>query len=145
MVPPACQADFLTLKVSSFWGTIKNLQYCQEYGIRLSGPKLGRQFKDNEKNKKVLREQRALERRDESTRIAVEGKFGEAKRRYTLDRIGTKLEETSETSIMMVFLVMNLMVVARRKAKAFFVSLIETIIEMIERLHFIPMTQFKAA
>jgi len=45
----------------------------------------------------------------------------------------------------MVFLVMNLMVVARRKAKAFFVSLIETIIEMIERLHFIPMTQFKAA
>ena len=22
VVPPACQADFLTLKVSSFWGTI---------------------------------------------------------------------------------------------------------------------------
>ena len=88
---------------------------------------------------------RVLERRDESTRIAVEGKFGEAKRRYTLDRIGTKLEETSETSIMMVFLVMNLMVVARRKAKAFFMSLIDTIIEMIERLNSIPMERFSAA
>ena len=105
------------------------MQYCQEYGIRLSGPKLGRPFKDNEKNKKVLREQRALERRDESTRIAVEGKFGEAKRRYTLDRIGTKLKETSETSIMMVLLVMNLMVVARRKVKAFFVALLDTLVE----------------
>ena len=111
----------------------------------MSGLKLGRPFKDNEKNKKVLREQRALERRDESTRIAVEGKFGEAKRRSTLDRIGTKLKETSETSIMMVFLVMNLMALVRRKAKAFFMSLIATIIEMIERLTFIPMERFSAA
>jgi len=78
-------------------------------------------------------------------RIAVEGKFGEGKRRYTLDRIGTKLKETSETSIMMVFLVMNLMVLARRRAKAFFVSLINTIIEMAERLSFIPMGLLRAA
>jgi len=125
--------------------TRENLRYCQEYGIRLSGPKLGRPFKDNEKNKARIRELRKIEREDESTRIEVEGKFGEAKRRYTLDRIGTKLKETSETSIMMVFLVMNLMVVARRKAKAFFVSLIDTIIEMIERLSFIPMWLLRAA
>jgi IS5 family transposase len=125
--------------------TRENLQYCQEYGIRLSGPKLGRPFKDVEKNKKKLREQRTIERYDESTRIAVEGKFGEAKRRYTLDRIGTKLKETSETTIMMVFLVMNLMVVARRKAKAIFVPLIETIIGMIERLNSIQIAPFRAA
>jgi len=125
--------------------TRENLQYCQEYGIRLSGPKLGRPFKEIEKNKKRIREQRKIEREDESTRIAVEGKFGEGKRRYTLDCIKTKLKETSETSIMMVFLVMNLMVLARRKAKAFFVSLFDKIIEMVERLYFIPMGQFRAA
>lgn len=124
--------------------TRENLQYCQEYGIRLSGPKLGRPFKDNEKNKEILRAQRRIERNDESTRMAVEGKFGEGKRRYTLDRIGTKLKETSETSIMMVFLVMNLMVLVRRKAKAFFVSLIDTIIEMVKRQSFIPMERFSA-
>jgi len=99
--------------------TRENLQYCQEYGIRLSGPKLGRLFKDNDKNREIRREQKRIEREDESTRIAVEGKFGEAKRCYTLYRIGTKPKETSETSIMMVFLVMNPMVLARRKAKAF--------------------------
>lgn len=122
--------------------TRENLQYCQEYGIRLLGPKLGRPFKEIEKNKKRIRERRKIEREDESTRIAVEGKFGEAKRRYTLDRIGTKLKETSETSIMMVFLVMNLMALVRRKAKAFFVSLIATITEMVERL---GLWQFRAA
>lgn len=111
--------------------TRENLQYCHEYGIRLSGPKLGRPFKDNDNNRERRREQKRIEREDESTRIAVEGKFGEAKRRYTLDRIGTRLKETSEISIMMVFLVMNLMVLARRKAKAFFVSLINAINELI--------------
>ena len=100
---------------------------------------------DSGKNKESIREQKRIEREDESTRIAVEGKFGEAKRRYTLDRIGTKLKEKSETSIMMVFLVMNLMVLARRKAKAFFVSLIDKIIEMAERLSFIPMELLRAA
>ena len=114
--------------------TRENLQYCQEYGIRLSGPKLGRPFKETEKNKKRIREQKKIEQEDESTRIAVEGKFGEAKRRYTLDCIGTKLKETSETSIMMVFLVMNIMVVARRKAKAFFVSLINALNELVMNL-----------
>jgi hypothetical protein len=125
--------------------TRENLQYCQEYGIRLSGPKLGRPFKDNDKNKARIRELRKIEREDESTRIAVEGKFGEAKRRYTLDRIGTKLKETSETSIMMVFLVMNLMVLARRKAKAFFVSLFDKVIAIIVRLVSGQMWRLRAA
>lgn len=111
--------------------TRENLRYCQEYGIRLSGPKLGRSFKGIEKNKKRIREQRKIERADECTRIAVEGKFGEGKRRYSLDRIGTKLRETSESAIMMVFLVMNLMVLYRRKAKAFFVALFDTVLEMV--------------
>ena len=125
--------------------TRENLQYCQENGIRLSGPKLGRPFKDTDKNRERRREQKRIEREDQRTRIAVEWKFGEAKRRYTLDRIGTKLKETSETSIMMVFVVMNLMVLARRKAKAFFVSLIDTVGELARRLYFIPIHQFVAA
>jgi len=79
--------------------TRENLRYCQEYGIRFSGPKLGRPFKGIEKNRALLRERRRIEREDESTRIAVEGKFGEGKRRYTLDRIGTKLRVTSESML----------------------------------------------
>ncbi len=111
--------------------TRENLRFCQEHGIRLSGPKLGRPFKESEKNTAILRERRRIERKDESTRIAVEGKFGEGKRRYSLDRIATKLKETSESAIMLVFLVMNLSVLYRRKAKAFFVSLFDTLFEMV--------------
>jgi len=113
--------------------TRENLRYCQEYGIRLSGPKLGRPFNESEKNRAILRERRRIERQDESTRIAVEGKFGEGKRRYSLDRIGTKLRATSESAIHLVFLVMNLMVLYRRKVKAFFVALLDTIFERARR------------
>jgi len=111
--------------------TRENLRFCQEHGIRLSGPKLGRPFKESEKNSAILREQRRIEREDESTRIAVEGKFGEGKRRYSLDRIATKLKATSESAIMLVFLVMNLSVLYRRKANAFFVSLLDALFEMV--------------
>ncbi len=70
------------------------------------------------------------ERRDDGD----EGKgAGEGKRRYTLDRIGTKLRSTSESAIHLVFLVINLMVLYRRKAKAFFVALFDTLFEMVRR------------
>ena len=41
-------------------------------------------------------------------RIAVEGKFGQGKRRFSLARIMTKLAGTSEVAIMVSFIVMNL-------------------------------------
>jgi IS5 family transposase len=45
---------------------------------------------------------------DELVRIEVEGKLGTAKRRYRLDKIMTKLRKTSETTIALIILVMNL-------------------------------------
>jgi hypothetical protein len=78
-------------------------------------------------------------------RITVEGKFGESKRRYTLDKIGTNLKQTRETSIMIVFLVMKLMVLARRKANVFLLLLIDMIIEIIKRINIIPLALFRAA
>jgi len=43
-----------------------------------------------------------------SARIAIEGKFGQGKRCFSLDRIMAKLAETSEAVIMVSFIVMNL-------------------------------------
>jgi hypothetical protein len=59
-------------------------------------------------NKKELQATKRLQRQDEIDRIAVEGKFGQGKRRFTLDRIMAKLAETSEAVIMVSFIVMNL-------------------------------------
>jgi hypothetical protein len=78
-----------------------NLAYCKERNIRLSGPKLGRPEKDTTQNKR-------RERIDSSMRNAIEGTFGIAKRRYGLGRIMMKLKKTSETSISLVILLMNL-------------------------------------
>lgn len=82
--------------------TQANIQYCKERGIHLSGPKLGRPPKQTD------RKQRQLERHYEKIRNSIEGKFGEAKRCYGLGRIMAKLKETSETEIVLQFLVMNL-------------------------------------
>ncbi|MCP4178659.1 MAG: transposase, partial [bacterium] len=41
-------------------------------------------------------------------RIAIEGRFGVAKRRFGMGLIKTKLKETSETAIHLSVLVMNL-------------------------------------
>ncbi len=95
--PEAVQAD-------KIYRNRENLRYCDERGIRLSGPRLGRPPADKEKRK----EQKRLERQDSSERNAVEGKFGEGKRRYSLARIMARLKETAESVICLQFLVMNL-------------------------------------
>jgi IS5 family transposase len=81
-----------------------NLAFCKENNIRLSGPKLGRPSA----NAHMQKLEKALERLDARMRNAVEGKFGEGKRKYGLDRIYAKLKETAESMIAMHFLVMNL-------------------------------------
>jgi len=82
--------------------TRENLRYCERHGIRLSGPKLGRPRKE------IEREEKKQMRQDELVRNAIEGKFGQGKRRFRLACIRGKLPETSGSMIAMVFLVMNL-------------------------------------
>jgi hypothetical protein len=82
----------------------KNRNYCKERYIRISGPPLGRPPKEPGEVKRLARE--VYE--DEKSRIPIEGKIGNGKRRYGLDRIKTKLKDTSETVIGVTILVMNL-------------------------------------
>ena len=80
----------------------ENRAWCHEKGIRISGPPLGRPPANVSKEKK----KQALE--DDRIRNAIEGKFGEGKRRFGLNRIMAKLDNTSQTTIAITFLVMNL-------------------------------------
>jgi hypothetical protein len=79
-----------------------NLSFCQEKGIRLSGPKLGRPSKNKIKIEKCILKQ------DEGERNLIESCFGVGKRRFGLGRIMAKLQCTSETVIALQFLIMNL-------------------------------------
>ncbi|MCP4747557.1 MAG: asparagine synthase (glutamine-hydrolyzing) [Desulfobacteraceae bacterium] len=82
----------------------RTLSYAKKHVIRLSGPALGRPPSQIEKQKAAQKQAR----QDELDRIPIEGKFGQGKRRFSLAKIMSKLDNTSETVIAVVFLMMNL-------------------------------------
>ena len=59
---------------------------------------------------------------DERIRQAIEGKFGQGKRRFSLNRVMAKLSNTSSTAIAITFLVMNLSTWLRRVFLCIFMS-----------------------
>ncbi len=110
-----------SVHADKIYRTQDNRRFCMKYGIRMSGPKLGRPPKPTEENKARLKAASQQARQDELDRIPIEGKFGLGKRRYSLNRIMTKLSFTSKTSIAITFLVMNL----EKWLKAIFLSLFQ--------------------
>lgn len=100
-----------SVHVDKIYRTKANRAYCKERGIRMSGPRLGRPPKE------VSKEKKQEARSDERVRNAIEGKFGQGKRRFSLGRVMAKLPETSETVIAMNFLVMNLSTLLQKTKK----------------------------
>ena len=94
-----------SVHADQIYRTRENRRYCKAKGIRLSGSPLGRPKKATAAE---LNERRTLARQDEIDRIPIEGKFGQGKRRFTLNLIMAKLAETSEAVISISFIVMNL-------------------------------------
>ena len=78
----------------------RNLAFCKEHGIRLSGPALGRPRKEPAADKKQ-------EYTDALDRIEVERSFSLAKRCYGLGLIRTKLDTTTRSSIALSIIAMN--------------------------------------
>ena len=82
--------------------TRSNKLFCSERGIRLSGPPLGRR-KAPLTDAKIKRQMY----KDSCERNAIEGRNGSAKRRFGLDRIFSKLDETAKTEAALILLTMN--------------------------------------
>ena len=85
-----------------------NREYCKAHGIRLSGPALGRPKASAEAAEK------AQMYRDACDRNIVEGRNGNLKRKYGLDLIMSKLDETAKTEAALDILVMNSWMKIRR-------------------------------
>ena len=68
----------------------------------------GRPRTINEANAEQVKQDQQQGRDDATARMAVEGKFGQGKRRFGLGRLMAKLAVTSEAMIQVSFLVMNL-------------------------------------
>jgi IS5 family transposase len=82
--------------------TRENYRFCKANNIHVSNFRLGRPPKN------LTQSQITEERIEEGLRNEVEGKFGTGKRKYTLNRILTRLPETTATQVVLAFLVMNL-------------------------------------
>lgn len=86
-----------------------NRSFCKEHHIHLSGPKLGRPSKS--RNAEEIRQ----ELRETGERNAVEGKFGNGKRKLGLSRIMAKLKETAGAMIGMDIFILNMERLFRQK------------------------------
>jgi len=91
-----------SVHVDKIYRNRDNRKFCKKHGIRLSGPALGRP------PKQIDRQSQIQARRDELDRIAIEGKFGQGKRRFSLSKIMCKLAQTSESAIAITFIVLNI-------------------------------------
>ncbi|NCP85695.1 MAG: transposase, partial [Bacteroidetes bacterium] len=82
--------------------TRANRKALEDLGIRLSGKSLGRKSEDKQKeeNKRMLMEQKQ--------RVRIEGKFGQGKNGYQLNKIRMRKPGTSQSMISMIFFVMNI-------------------------------------
>jgi hypothetical protein len=100
--------DPASVHVDQIYRTRENRRDCASRGIRLSGPPLGRPRIVSEATAEQVNHDQQQARDDATARMAIEGKFGQGKRRFGLGRLMAKLARTSETMIHVSFLVMNL-------------------------------------
>ncbi len=61
---------------------------------------------DHLKIKRLYRQQKLAERNVTGERNAIEGKFGESKTHYGLDRVSARLEDSNECCVHMTIIVM---------------------------------------
>mgnify|MGYP006266157737 FL=1 len=84
-----------------YW-TRENRKYLKDRGIKHNGPAIGRK-------KKQSKSERDKARKRNNKRSEIEGKFGQAKTRYGLDKIQAKLSQTIPAEVHLIFLAMNLL------------------------------------
>jgi transposase, IS5 family len=91
-----------SVSVDKLFGTQENRKYLKEHGIRFVGKALGRPKKMEARQKRILEKEMAQ-------RNLIEGKFGQGKTAYGLQKIKARLKDTSESWIMSIYFVMNLL------------------------------------
>ena len=91
-----------SVHVDQIYRTRENRVLCKKRGIKMSGPPLGRPPAN------LSKEQKRQANESERIRNSIEGKFGQGKRRFSLNRIMAKLSHSCETAIAITFLGINL-------------------------------------
>lgn len=110
------------VNVDGIYGTRENRAMLKDLGIGFIGKPLGRPSTESLTAKAKRKLRKAMAQRNH-----IEGKFGQAKNGYGLDRVAAQLKTTSESWIAAIFLVMNLTALSTslKHAAARFIVLID--------------------
>ena len=113
--------------VDKIYGTRENRSWLKERDIRFSGKPLGRPRKE------VLSPyQKRKQKIEQGLRNEIEGKFGQGKNAYDLNRVRTRTAKTSESWIACIVFVMNLI----KHSKDFLFSIVNELKNSLEKIVF---------
>jgi len=121
------------------FGNREYRRFTKEQGIRYVGKPLGRPSGTSKKEKRILWKQIAQLN-------AIEGKFGQGKNAYGLAKIKARLRETSESWIIAISFIMNLLKLPEASFLSFIKSIsypvLQTIMLIIIRIRCVVSTSF---
>jgi IS5 family transposase len=106
------------VSVDGIFGNKENRRYLKEKGIMFVGKQLGRPPKMTSSEKRKLQKEMA-------GRNAIEGKFGQGKNRYGLEKIKARMKETSESWILSIYFIMNLVKLSERTFLRLFKNILQ--------------------
>jgi len=89
--------------VDKIYGTRDNRAYLKNHGIRFCGKPLGRPTKEA-----LTPYQKLKQKTERGIRNQIEGKFGQGKNAYNLNKVRTRTAKTSESWIACIIFIMNL-------------------------------------
>ena len=113
----------------TIYGSRKNREWLKERHIRLSGKSLGRPSKIAQ-----TAYQKRKFKKEQAERNHIEGKFGQGKNGYNLNKIRARKARTSESWIACILFVMNLVRFYKDLSLAPFYALISSIQQLIYRI-----------
>ena len=105
-----------TVLADKIYWTRENRKWLKDRGINIGGVPMGRKAGQTKYEKE-------RDRKKNNQRSEIEGKFGETKNRYGLDRLYTRLPQTSQAEISLIFLAVNLVKLVREIADGLFLTL----------------------
>jgi IS5 family transposase len=108
-----------TVLADKIYWTRKNRKLLKTKGIEIGGVPLGRKAQQSKYEKQK-------DRKRNNKRSEIEGKFGQAKSKYSLDKVMTRLPDTIQAQINLIFLAVNLIKVAQ----ATFLSVYQVILAL---------------
>ena len=92
------------VQTDDIYMTKENRKYLKENGIRHTGKALGRKPKQVPST-----QEKAIRQIERNQRNHIEGKFGQGKVKYNLNKIMAKISDTTESWIAGIFFVMNIL------------------------------------